>query len=159
MHGFNQGILELKSLCNINNGDIIFLQEHWLNLDSLRHFDYFKNDYYIYGSSSMDAIIKHGILSGRPHGGLCTLIRKSFGMKFNKIQCIACTERYIIVALDKLLLINIYLPSCTRLTDLDSLCSIFNDITCAVEGLDVFYTIAGGDLNSNVLQTSQFSKC
>ena len=72
---------------------------------------------------------------------------------------IQCTDRYIIVALDKLLLINIYLPSCSSLYDLDSLCSIFNDITCAIEGVEVSYTIAGGDLNRNVLQTSQFSKC
>ena len=57
MHGFNQGILELKSLCQIEKYDIIFIQEHWLSSDQLSNFDYFKNDYCVYCTSAMDSTL------------------------------------------------------------------------------------------------------
>ena len=41
MHGFNQGVLELQSLCIAKKYDIVFIQEHWLTNDLLRNFDYF----------------------------------------------------------------------------------------------------------------------
>jgi exonuclease III len=49
MHGFNQGIIQLKTLCNINQYEVIFLQEHWLTSDTIAQFNYFSKDYLFYG--------------------------------------------------------------------------------------------------------------
>jgi len=60
MHGFNQGIFQLKSLCEEGLNDIIFIQEHWLTNDLLRNLDCFKNDYKIFSTSAIDS--NHGIM-------------------------------------------------------------------------------------------------
>ena len=75
MHGFDQGIIELKSLCNSNMYDIIFSQEHWLSFDSLSNFDYFKSDYQIYSSTAMDTVLRQGMMRGRPFGGVWLYVR------------------------------------------------------------------------------------
>ena len=49
MHGFAQGIAELDCFCNERKYDVIFLQEHWLSINSIsKRFACFMKDYYIY---------------------------------------------------------------------------------------------------------------
>ena len=150
MHGFNQGIVLLNSLCDYDNYDVIYIQEHWLSPDLLNNFDYFKNNYLIFCSSSMSTSLSHSILRGRPFGGLCILISKLFANKFNTIDCIACSDRCIIVALDKLLLVNVYLPSCRSNVEQDELCSVIDTVVDKIVEVNSLYTILGGDLNCNV---------
>lgn len=72
MHGFNNGVTTLNSLCNI--ADIISLEEHWLasfNMDKLISFHH---DFVGYGWSAMEDKIQSGILTGRPFGGLGLLV-------------------------------------------------------------------------------------
>lgn len=146
MHGFNQGVLELKTLCDISKFEVIFLQEHWLSSDLMFNFDYFKNNYCVFGISAMDSTLSQGILRGRPKGGVCSLIKKSFCNSFNSVSCISCKERYTIISLDNLLLINVYLPSCRNEHDIDSLRSILSCICCDIEGLKSTFIIFGGIL-------------
>ena len=78
---------------------MIFIQEHWLNSDSLRNFDYFHNDYNVYSSTAMDSTLKHGILRGRPFGGLAILIRKTLCNNFKRVTCIAAQQLRIDISL------------------------------------------------------------
>ena len=158
MHGFKQGILMLKSLCFVDHYDIIFIQEHWLTSDLLSQFDYFKKDYYIFGISAMDSALTTGILRGRPYGGVLTMINKTLRNTFNDIHCVSCTDKYTIVALDKLLLINVYLPCSRNAQDRDELCSIFSRIYGDIEHLNSYYIVLGGDINCNVNQPSETAK-
>lgn len=129
MHGFNQGILQLKLLCNINKTSVVMVQEHWCNNDSLVQFDYFDKDYRFYGISAMDASTNDGILRGRPWGGVGTLVSRSLP---GIVKCIACTDRYVIVAVGNLLLVNVYLPYCRNALDRDQLCSILECLTADI---------------------------
>ena len=142
MHGFNQGILQLKSLCSVDHYDIIFVQEHWLTNDSLINFDYFKTDYKFFGISAIDSEVRRGILRGRPFGVVGTLIRRTLP---GSILCIACTDRYVIVAVGSLLLINVYLPSCRSAADHELLSSIFSRIGIDLNDCTYSYAVLGGD--------------
>src|SRR2546425_8537705 len=87
MHGINQGINCLDDLCHTDT-DIILLQELWLNCDSiLKTLNCFSDKYQIFCSSAMDERLGANILKGRPFGGLCTLIHKSF---FNAVSVFEC---------------------------------------------------------------------
>ena len=88
MHGFNQGILQLKSLCDLYS--IVMIQEHWCSSETISQFDYFNNNFYFFGISAMDTALSTKILQGRPWGGVGMLIRKSVP---GVIKCISCTER------------------------------------------------------------------
>ena len=158
MHGFNQGALLLNSLCNTNNYDVLFLQEHWLSTDLMRKFDCFKQDYCVYGISAMDTSISQGILRGRPRGGVLTLIRKSLCNAFNRVVCVACAERYTIVSLDDLLLVNVYLPTCRSESHLDELRSILGCICSDIGNCKYSHIIFGDDINCNVLHNSSAAK-
>ena len=158
MHGFNQGIMELKSLCSVNKFDVIFTQEHWLSSDLLSNFDYFKADYNVYSISSMDQSINKGVLRGRPFGGLCTMIRKSLCKAFSSVTCISSTDRYIVVALDNLLLVNVYMPCCRNALDHELIHNILYQIGSVMNEIDHSYVIIGGDINCNVFDQSVLSK-
>ena len=144
MYGFSQGAVMLDTLCNINKFEIINLQEHWLSTDLLHNFDVYKTSYYIFGISAMDSSITSGILRGRPYGGVMSLISKSFCDLFETVTCIACAERYVIVALDKLLLVNVYLPYCRNDHDIVNLCEVLNCILAIIASLNYDYIIFGG---------------
>ena len=158
-HGYNQGIMELKSLCFTKCYDIIFVQEHWLSYDLLRNFDYFNIDYNVYSSTAMDTTLKRGILRGRPFGGLATLVRKSLCTNFKSINCLASADRYMIVAMDNLMLINVYLPCCQSLSDREELYSTLGRIECEIVDCNsCMYTICGGDMNAQLLESSESSR-
>ena len=48
IHGYNQGVLEVNFLCNVNKTKIIFIQEHWQSTERLKEFDQFKKDYIVF---------------------------------------------------------------------------------------------------------------
>ena len=131
MHKFNQEIIELKSLCMKTNSDVIFIQEHWLTDDLLRNFDYFKNCYYVNCASAMDS--SNSLMIDRPFGGVGVLISKSLCCTFSKVSCIAATDRYIMIAIDQLLLINVYMPNCCSTADHDELLSILTRIQSDID--------------------------
>ena len=157
MHGFNQGVTMLKCICSSNHYSAILLQEHWLNTDQLNKFEYFSNEYNIYGKSAMDSVTCSKILRGRPFGGVCTLINKKLCSNFASINCIACADRYVIIQFDNLILINVYLPCCKNFEDREVLCSVFSCISNDISDLSYSYAILGGDINCNITKRSEIS--
>jgi len=84
LHGFNNGSSGLSDLCQF--ADIIAIEEHWLtpyNLDQLLKLD---DDFMCFGWSAMYDRISAGFITGRPHGGLGLLIRKSLNVSVSVIE-------------------------------------------------------------------------
>jgi len=128
LNGFNQGILMLKKICLDTNISAVFTQESWLTSDQLCHFDVFKTDFYVFGISAMDSTLGQGVLRGRPKGGVSIFVNKSLEKSLGCINCISCAEKYVIVSVGQLLLINVYLPSVRSAEDMDELRLIFHEI-------------------------------
>ena len=70
LHGFNQGELYLREICETVKYDLICLQEHWLSPDKLISLKSLSDNYLFYGKSAMEASISAGYLRGRPWGAL-----------------------------------------------------------------------------------------
>ena len=148
MHGYNQGKTTLDSLCSESefNTDIIFLQEHWLtpaNRDKIR---YFSDRYTAFGISAMESVVGYNILRGRPYGGVCTLVKSNkFKMNFNK-----CSERYTVVVVDNLLLINVYFPTISSDSDLCIVQSMLTDLEEFICMFPNCSVVMSGDFNTNI---------
>lgn len=156
MHGFNQGILQLKLLSQ--SVDVILLQEHWLNCEVLSYFDCFEDEFVVYhGRSAMESKLQSGILKGRPFGGICILIRKSLYKLFKKVSYISNSDRYMILSLDNLLLLNIYFPSCSNNSECDDLVLLLTEILDCINDISFDSLLIGGDFNCNVIQTTRQS--
>ena len=149
MHGFKQGASSLDHFCSENelNVDIIFLQEHWLTPDNLSKLKLFSNRYISYGISAMEQTVNRCVLKGRPWGGVCTLIRSTFG---GKVIFVKCSERYVVIKLDSLLLINVYLPTIVNDADLCTMQSIFAEIDDIVGLFSNYKIVFAGDFNTNI---------
>ena len=76
MHGFKSNWHYLQSLLDVN--DIVCVQEHWLPSCDLHRLHSLHSDFVAYGHSSMDDKYEHGVLRGRPFGGVTAFVRKSF---------------------------------------------------------------------------------
>ena len=87
--------------------DIILLQEHWLTPANLYKFDQDFSQYLCYGSSAMCSAVQAGVLRSRPFGGVMTLISKKLHVS-TEIVCVS--ERYVIVTVGDLVIINVYFP-------------------------------------------------
>src|SRR5579862_34152 len=99
MHGFNQGIMQLKTICESMTYNVIFIQETWLTPDKLPYFLIFREDYHIFCVSSMDTTLGKGILKGRPHRGLCILVNKVLNNSFTNIKIVSNSDRYLIISI------------------------------------------------------------
>ena len=111
MHGFNNGLPMVKSLCN--NHNIILLQEHWLSDNDLNKLDNIDDDFCFVGVSSMTDKLSCGILSGRPFGGVAILWNKVItDTKIIKID--QSSGRYIALGInlnkDMLIIHCVYFP-------------------------------------------------
>lgn len=107
MHGFGQGRPLLSDLCL--NYDIICVQEHWLLPDGLINFNEFSSNFVGFSTSAMDAVSGKGILRGRPFGGVGVLVNRCHA---HKVKCLATAERYLILSVHDLIIVNLYLPVC-----------------------------------------------
>jgi len=157
MHGFGQGCNLLKLICNEMKPAIVFTQEHWLSSITLNNIVKFSSDYCVFASSAMENVITSGILRGRPFGGVAVLVNKQFN---NNVKLIHSSERFIIVQLCSLILINVYIPSCSNKYDNESLtatllCEIDEVLSrCSQYG----GIIIGGDFNADLTEDSSMSK-
>ena len=68
-------VQEIQELCD--KCDILFLQETWLSTQELALLNTLHKDFYAHGVSSMND--GNDVLTGRPHGGLCIMLKKSIG--------------------------------------------------------------------------------
>jgi len=76
IHGFKSNWHYLQSL--LNNNDIVFVQEHWLPSCDLQCLHSLHSDFVVYARSSMDDKYEHGLLRGRPFGGVAAFVRKCY---------------------------------------------------------------------------------
>ncbi len=150
LHGFNQGITYLTSLCS-SNIDLILLQETWLiNESFLRLCDEFKTNYTLFCSSSMDERLSAGLLKGRPFGGLAIMVHNKLVSSFSRLECIKVNPNFLIIKADKLLIINVYLPSVISYNVKDSLILILDEIVDTCLNFTDCHVLCGGDYNCNV---------
>jgi len=148
MHGFNQGIEVVSDLINSSDPpDIILLQEHWLTPANLSLFGERIKSHYAFGKSAMSNCVTQGPLLGRPFGGTSILIKNELRVD---TECIYCTDRYVVIRVGKLLIVNIYLPCVGTADRSDMVDDIWQDVwswrlkyvDCAV--------IIGGDFNTDL---------
>jgi len=69
-------------------------------------------DFIQLSSSAMMDSVSHGVLRGRPHGGVGILIRKLNNL-FKTVRCLAKRERFIAISVFDIVIVNVYLPVCT----------------------------------------------
>ena len=96
----------------------------------------------------MDKAISLGILRGRPFGGVTTLVRSDLckHITFTKFN-----DRFVLLILRNLVIINVYLPSVTNNDDecrlLDVLTELQAEVSAAMVSVDNPIIILGGDFN------------
>jgi hypothetical protein len=148
LHGFNQGRPGIIDLINKLGPDAIMVQEHWLTPDNLFKLSKFSDDYFVFGSSAMNACISSGPLIGRPFGGTAIIIinKKYVSTTVNLISC----DRYTAVKIANWLLITVYMP-CVRTAQNDLL---YSDILSELEALIAAHPncqcLIGGDFNTSL---------
>lgn len=144
LHGYNQGLPMVLDIINSKQPDVFLLQEHWLGSDSLHRFSDNCKGYFTFGSSAMDNCLQSGPLRGRPFGGLITLIHNSL---CSLVETIHASERYVIIKVKDILLVNVYL-ACVGTPDRHNInCVIFDEIAVIINQYPTCKLVIGGDLN------------
>jgi len=105
MHGFNQGSVTIKELIDLSSPDIFMLQEHWLTPANMVKFTETFSSYLGFGISALSNKVECGPLVGRPFGGVYTMIKSSL---LSVTKCIHVADRFVIVRVGDVLLINVY---------------------------------------------------
>ena len=113
MHGYNQGSSTVRDLSLSIEPDIFLLQERWLTPANLYKLEENFPQYLCIGTSAMRSSVESGVLYGRPFGGVCILVSKKF---LHCTEIICCSDRFIVVGVNRPLIINVYLP-CAGTTD------------------------------------------
>jgi len=108
MHGFFQATETVKeiitsSLCP----DVLLIQEHWLMPSNISLFSENMSTHYAFGVSVMADRLTRGPLVGRPCGGVSVLINNEL---HTVTECVFCTERYVVIRVGTVVIINVYLP-------------------------------------------------
>ena len=146
LHGMNQGLPLLESLCQ--DCDIVCIQEHWLAPFDLCRLDNVCSSMICYASSAMESAVAKGCLRGRPYGGVACLVRDSLA---TRTKLVKTASRFIILQIDDIVLINVYLPCVSSdnwdVEYLDCLASIIN----VMSELQYMYIILAGDMNIDFL--------
>ena len=115
MHGFNQGFSAVDELIHKIDPDAVLCQEHWLTPANLHKFNDHYGSYFTFGSTAMSTQVEAGILRGRPFGGLMCLTKNDLR---SLTQTIHSDERFVVIRISNVVLINVYLPcvgTCNRL--------------------------------------------
>lgn len=151
MHGFNQGSTFLANVCVSKLSDFIFIQEHWLTPVKMSQILNFSKSYLGFGISAMDSAISQSILRGRPFGGVAILVRKYLT---KSLSCLKCSDRFVILLIDKTVFINVYFPCSTVKDYLNILLAILTNITVVLEEHLDCEIVLGGDFNTNLHENS-----
>ena len=142
LHGFRQGSGYLGNLCC--NSDVILIQEHWLASFDLHKLDSECDNMVCYSSSAMDNAISQAPLRGRPFGGVAAYVKHELAPC---IRLIIAADRYIIIRIGDVLVVNVYLPcgsdESVQECYMECLANIANDIS----DTEFSHIIIGGDFN------------
>ena len=107
LQGFNHGFAAIISeLIDTYKPEVLLLQEHWLTPANLSKSDIF-SAHFSFGCSAMSDCVASGVLTGRPFGGVMSLISNCLR---ESTQTIHCSERYVLVKIGSCLIFNVYLP-------------------------------------------------
>jgi exonuclease III len=143
LHGFNQGISLLLSLCTKN--DIVFVQEHWLYPNELDKLAAVNEHFMCVATSAMSTAMERGIRHGRPYGGVGILINNDL---LGQYKCLAKRERFICISLGAIAFVNVYLPVESGNNEYEeNLLCILNDIRSVLSDFDMHSVVIGGDFN------------
>ena len=146
LHGFNQGVPAIDEMINLYHPDVFLLQEHWLTPANLCKFDRF-SEYFSFGCSAMCNIVESGMLVGRPFGGVITLVKNSLR---NNTTTIYCSERFAIIKICNLIVINIYLP-CVGSDNRLAICQdVFHQLWAWRDQYAEHEIIIAGDFNVDI---------
>jgi len=155
MHGMNQGITTLEYLCNNIKPSVIFLQEHWLSSINCEQLVNFSSLYSCFFSSAMEKIIESGMLRGRPFGGVAILIRNDL---VANASVIAKSDRYIIVTIGSLVLVNIYASSSSNANDKYLInADLISQIDEKLDNCADLPVVIGGDFNIDLQENCKIS--
>lgn len=143
LHGFNQGISMLPSLCKVNN--IVLIQEHWLYPDDLGKLDYVDKNFLCVATSAMSIALARGIRHGRPFGGLGILVHNELLQQF---KCVAKRDRFLCISIGAILIVNVYLLNQSGAAEYEEqLMCLLHDIRAVVLDSKAKSVIIGGDFN------------
>ena len=124
LHGLNQGKSLLFDLCN-TGANILFIQEHWQTPINMSKILNFSPKFAGFGISAMEKTISHSVLRGRPFGGVAILVQNDF---LSRLSCIKCTDRYVIITIEKTIFVNVYFPCRSTLDCISITESLLKDI-------------------------------
>ena len=128
--------------------DIVFVQEHWLPSCDLQCLH---SGFVVYARSSMDDKYEHGLLRGRPFGGVAVFVRKCY----KNVVSFCCSSdggRVICLKVSassvNMLFFACYFPVCGNSTQyINSLTRIFGFIDSVININPGFKICVLGDLN------------
>lgn len=145
LHGINQGRTGITELISKIEPDAIMVQEHWLTPDNLYKLNELSSNYFVFGSSAMNACITKGPLVGRPFGGTAILINKKHASATTTI--VSC-DRFTAVKISKWLLITVYMP-CVGTNQRDILYSaVLTELDALICAQSSCHCLIGGDFNT-----------
>ncbi len=150
MHGFNQGLSTVNELIVSKSPDVFMLQEHWLTPANLVYFEQSFTDYFAIGTSALAERVGQGPIFGRPYGGTMTLVRNELR---SVTECVHCVDRYVIVRVGNLLLVNVYLPCSGTDNRLLIVEELLSDILSWRLKYNECRCLIGGDLNTDLDET------
>ena len=106
------------------------MQEHWISSFDLHKLQDLSHDMICYANSAMDATLSRGLMKGRPFGGVAVYIKDMLAAVTTLVKK---DERFIILRVNDLILINVYLP-CASNTDwqdqyMNCLAAISNELS------------------------------
>ena len=169
MHGYNQGLPVIQQLIASNSPDLLLVQEHWLTPANLCKFNVDLSGYQLYGISAMSHCVEAGPLIGRPFGGVATLVKRQL---LNVVKCIHTSERYVIIKVGELLIVNVYLPCDGTVNRTAIYSDVLNDVLSWRVNYAAYPCIIGGDFNidldivnpvscyvNKVLRDNMFDRC
>jgi exonuclease III len=143
-------IEEIRQLCSDN--DIVFLQETWLASDELSLLSNIHIDFYSKGTSAID--VTSGTLTGRPHGGVAILWRKTLlGVNVIDLHDARLIGISVTCGNKQIALLNVYLPVDSS-QNMDNFMFYLSKIGDFIDSHPTPYVAVIGDFNTNLLQNS-----
>ena len=152
LHGYNQGLPGCTERTDRQTeSSVIAYQEHWLTTDNLDKLNNISIDYFVCGSSAMDASVGAGPLVGRLFGGTAILITKSL---ISVTNIIVSRERYTVIKIANWLVINAYMP-CSGTNDRYLLyCDILSELQDIIDNQSDCDILMCADLNTELSSSS-----
>ena len=152
-HGIGTSIETIRQLTT--EFEIVFLEETWIYPDEFAIVSQISDEMQSFSLSSMS--LDEKLLSGRPHGGLSVMWKKSLS---NLIKIMQFDDSRILgIELQSnnftLLFLTVYLPyECDKFYD--DYCFYLSKLQCIIDSANTPYVFILGDFNADIQNTSIF---